>query len=1661
MLHRFSNIILSLFVALMVIIQPTGRTTARILVPFGGDKPTSEVQAGRIGSPTLEHREPPLAPPAIQDYPGWEPASLVLDFPLPKNASALPPQASEITNGWTTIMSEDFDGTFPNTLWSLVDGNGSTGGNIYWGRETYLYHTSPYSVWPAGTNGPNPATSGYTPELLAYMIYGPFSMSAAQGATLTFSYWNQSEPGDVLYAMVSTDPDGQNWSGWSNTVTNTEGWRSVTFDLASISGLTIANQDVVRIAFIFSSDEFNTTPDAEKGPFIDDVVLEKSSSPDLIAITPDDPVSPWDGPIIASIQQYTHISTTLFTHQNSYIDWAVMNQGAYSATVFTNCLYLADKLAACHDWAGLDTGDYMTFDDILINIPPPYGWITVKIVIDVNNTVEESDETNNTVERQFLWLRPETPDLLPHLPPGWSYPVMPASQTGTSTYSTLRSDLTTYIDWAVINQSNSTLEDDFDTCLYLDNEPLACWRVTSDLSAGMYYYKQDQQFSPPSAGQHSLALIADANNEIEEPNESNNLWQRKFTWYPTGYCGPFVAQPIELSIPIDGSWLAWDLSTPQVPDKSVVAKVSLKFALDHPAPEEVELALSHEGSPGRVRIDTTGLDLSNQHEVTATIKGFTGQPAAGSWTLWLRDPVPGRVGKLISASFSALSSLPGQPVSADEQSIPAAFRLSKDASLIPFPAASANPDSPVLATAPNLTHGWIQILYETFENEFPSSEGWVLEDRQATDGCQFLWDEDNADHAPTNGGLWAGWPANGGLNGWDPLDSFYPPNMDSWMIYGPFDLSDASDARLSYDLKRTIETIHDYLFVGVSADGYNFSGTAYSGTLDWMNMSRKLTEYAGDDSVWIGFRFVSDLSNQTYGPWIDNILVEKAGGLFCSNGLPAPSLAAQEELLDAYRVAHETTGVDLENEPYRISLQSRQFTPEPGLAQALQSHGNQNINERLHFLVQFYETPSSQKNAALAKDGLNLLHYLPDRTWIASADRQRLADLIKDPDIRWIGPLEPGDRASPLLVSPDMQALIQANPSEPIAIMVGLAADVPSADGQTLVKSLGGTVKSVIETINTLLVTIPAARWDELVRADEVIWIEPALPALAPLNDCVRERIGVNTLQGSPYGLDGAGVDLLVYDAATVFAGHPAFASRLVVGDNSAVGAESSEINHATHVAGTAAGSGYGSPINRDLKGMAPGARVISYGYQSLGGDTSQYLYTDPGDIENDWFNARVLYGADLGTSSIGTNVAANGYDCTWEGNYGTVSQLIDGIVRGSLGTPYITTWAAGNERSSGRGGYVYNTTPPPSNAKNPIHVGATTSDSDVITFFSSFGPSDDGRIKPTVVAPGDEQAGEGLIMSTWPPDTYYGMYGTSMATPAVAGLASLMIEQYRLVYHTSGTPLPSTIKALLIHTAADLGNPGPDYQYGYGRVDGEKAVYALTHGDFRENGFTIAGNVHEYTIVVGDEQPELRVSLAWDDAPASPAAFIQLVNNLDLTLTSPGGQIYRPFILNPSNPSGNATTGVDNLNNQEQIIVPNPAEGTWVVRVQSTALPVAPQTYSLVFQNAQTSNPVPVLDSLSPDQLFVGAINAKIILNGSGFINLSKIYWNNTVVDPSFVSFLSPNQLQLTVQQSWLGSVGDEYVKVVNPGPGGGESETKPIHVIVPLKTYLPLIRR
>ena len=650
-----------------------------------------------------------------------------------------------------------------------------------------------------------------------------------------------------------------------------------------------------------------------------------------------------------------------------------------------------------------------------------------------------------------------------------------------------------------------------------------------------------------------------------------------------------------------------------------------------------------------------------------------------------------------------------------------------------------------------------------------------------------------------------------------------------------------------------------------------------------------------------------------------------------------------------------------------INLKSRTVQPSPGIDPATAGAllgaeaAARGKASSYHAIVQLDHIPSNTDKAALAAKGIHLQNYLPRQAWVARIDARadKANALVGKDGVAWIGALLPSDKLAPGLAA-DL-----AKPADPkaggvVPVVVQFHDDVGLAQGRALLAQFNARITNEASAINAVTAQISQSAVTALSRQEEILWLESPLPPLTPTNANTRTRTNVDLVQNTPpYNLNGAGVTVLVYDGGR--ASHPDYNGRIIDQDSSSI------IDHASHVAGTVLGNGSGaanSVLNN--RGMAPSANLITYGYEWDGSNT--LLYDNLGDIQQDMQNA-LNHNADIATASLGSNVNSNGFSCALEGDYPAASQLLDQIVRGSLGRTLIMTWANGNERQGAAPcGANFSTTAPPATAKNPIQIGATNAGNDGSANFSGWGPTDDGRLKPIVSAPGVN------VLSTIPDmftntstrdcdgtgddfcDPYDTMSGTSMATPAVAGISALMIQQFHNSYSTASEPLPATIKAILMNTAASpTGGLGPDFQTGYGRVDARAAVDVIRENRFVEGTLNNPGEVHRYHVNVPPGAPTLQVSLAWDDEAGTLLAATELVNDLDLRLIEPdGATTQQPWVLDPANPNNAATRGNDTLNNQEMVTVANPAAGWWTIEVRGTTLPTAPQTYGL----AATHNP-------------------------------------------------------------------------------------------------------
>lgn len=475
---------------------------------------------------------------------------------------------------------------------------------------------------------------------------------------------------------------------------------------------------------------------------------------------------------------------------------------------------------------------------------------------------------------------------------------------------------------------------------------------------------------------------------------------------------------------------------------------------------------------------------------------------------------------------------------------------------------------------------------------------------------------------------------------------------------------------------------------------------------------------------------------------------------------------------------------------------------------------------------------------------------------------------------------------------------------------------------------------------------------------------------------------------GGGFHLTGDGIIIGERDAGAVRHTHQEFGDRVIQRDDA--GRIS---NHATHVAGTLVASG----VQANAKGMAYEGILHAYDWNSDNSEMSSAA-ADGLSISNHSYG--YLTGWDWNHFNDNRWVWWGDPDVDADedylfGFYCSHAQDWDGIAYNA--PEYLIVVSAGNDRnddgpSAGESYWIWeNSTSswvldstarkPDGNydcishtaiAKNVLTVGAVhdipqgyTDTSDVMmSSFSSWGPADDGRIKPDIVGNGVY-----LYSSVGDHDSSYVSYsGTSMSSPNVAGSMAL-IRQYYLQVNGGAAPLASTLKALVIHTADEAGStPGPDYRFGWGLLNTESAIRLIAQegsGHLIEEITLKEGSTYQLSLEVDGTEP-LKATLCWTDPPGTPPPASldpqtpMLVNDLDLRLTR-GNTTFFPWTLSPQQPAAAAATGDNTVDNVEQVLIASPTPGTYTLTVKHKgSLQGGYQTFSLVVSGivSQPANP-------------------------------------------------------------------------------------------------------
>jgi len=712
---------------------------------------------------------------------------------------------------------------------------------------------------------------------------------------------------------------------------------------------------------------------------------------------------------------------------------------------------------------------------------------------------------------------------------------------------------------------------------------------------------------------------------------------------------------------------------------------------------------------------------------------------------------------------------------------------------------------------------------------------------------------------------------------------------------------------------------------------------------------------------------------------------------------------------------------------------------------------------RAHALLVFSRPPSKAERDALAQAGAGFLERLDETAWIASLTTQAAARVETSGMLRWAGLVEPRVK---LAATVNMQTPYrwQARPGGRIAMAVRFYSDVTPDEVVTLASRLGATLegfdRKAFRTVKGLIVPIAPGQLDALVGAEIVQYVEPAPAPDEPTNRLNTQPLSrVDQIQNvAPYNLTGAGVTVGVWEATDTATNssivrdtHLDLTPRVTRGAGQATSMNFSD--HATHVAGTIAASGANIA---NAEGMATGASVTSWDSASdatemTNAATSAGGAGNPTPIQI----SNHSYGIGIGWNDAGSLFNNN---LASFGAYDTTSQNFDDVVAND---GLITFVSAGNDRNDSwdgatadwdgdgaanapgtapvgdcrQGGLAVDATciGPRASAKNVVTVGAMDNAA-VIMGFSSFGPTLAGRIKPDLVAHG----GFDTLSTIGTADNASGtMGGTSMATPAVSGIAALLLEQA----NTLGVAMPpAAMKALLVQTAIDVTGvgqsaPGPDYATGWGIANSQAAADllrlqagpGLATGSVANEG---ASGAVDFPVFVADGLAEAHVTIAWAD-PSGAA----IQNDLDLRLTDPNGTVFTPWGLDPANPGAAAVRngGDEATNNVEQVSVLNPVGGIWRATVSA-------DTGTLTStQNFAIAGPLTGFGILAPTQTFpayagTSMFGSRVLVRVAGGSGLS----------------LAPANLQVSVDGTALtaaqiptsGVVGGETWLIIAPGP-------------------------
>ncbi|MBN2209316.1 MAG: PQQ-binding-like beta-propeller repeat protein, partial [Candidatus Coatesbacteria bacterium] len=621
------------------------------------------------------------------------------------------------------------------------------------------------------------------------------------------------------------------------------------------------------------------------------------------------------------------------------------------------------------------------------------------------------------------------------------------------------------------------------------------------------------------------------------------------------------------------------------------------------------------------------------------------------------------------------------------------------------------------------------------------------------------------------------------------------------------------------------------------------------------------------------------------------------------------------------------------------------------------------------FIVQFDEPITPEMRARLTERGARILRYLPTYAFVVKMADAECRQLMDEGVLYHVELFQPYFKVSPNLF-PLMESLGRAAPGEPavlltVQVFAGEDCDAVSKEiaasglsvkelelsaglrsGRIKLRVAGADVRELIAFVSR----IKAVEWVEewipfKLNNHESRWIIQSYQEdYTPLWDA-----GLNgTGQLVAVGDTGVDADMCYfYDSQEGLPDDTINPDqrKIIVYYDLAGNGDWDGHDHGTHVSCTILGDNLANEGEPDADdGMAYNAKLV---FLDVGDGGS--LVGIPYDL-NEYFIVAYNAGARIHSNSWGASVY---------GEYNTDSQACDEFMWSHA--DFLALFSNGNDGEAGS-----NSVESPATAKDVLSSGATENyypgyDPEDMAYFSSKGPCDDGRLKPTVGAPGYYvvSADNDFNISSYNCGTRT-MAGTSMSCPTHAGAVALVRQYFVDGYYPTGTanasdgfePSGALMKAVMVNSGREMtGSAGgnvPNNTQGWGRTTLDDTLHFA--GD--ETPLWVAdettglqtGQSREYNVRVSAGR--LEVTLVWTDYPAAAYANPCLVNDLDLEVTRNGttyiGNVYS---------GGQSTTGgsADRLNPVECVQLNAPEAGNYTIAVHAHNVPEGPQPFALV----------------------------------------------------------------------------------------------------------------